>query len=86
MQNELILYFFSLREESPDEAAEALLAQAMDAILMMKVLPRIEGDEDLLDKPLKALAQFTENYPQASRKIAEMQERLPQAHFTCFWP
>lgn len=86
VQNELILYFFSLREESPDEAAEALLAQAMDAILMMKVLPRIEGDEDLLDKPLKTLAQFTENYPQASRKIAEMQKRLPQAHFTCFWP
>lgn len=86
VQNELILYFFSLREENPDEAAKALLAQAMDAILMMKVLPRIEGDEDLLDKPLKALAQFTENYPQASRKIAEMQERLPQAHFTCFWP
>lgn len=86
VQNELILYFFSLREENPDEAAEALLAQAMDAILMMKVLPRIEGDEDLLDKPLKALAQFTENYPQASMKIAEMQERLPQAHFTCFWP
>lgn len=86
VQNELILYFFSLREENPDEAAEALLAQAMAAILMMKVLPRIEGDEDLLDKPLKALAQFTENYPQASRKIAEMQERLPQAHFTCFWP
>lgn len=86
VQNELILYFFSLREENPDKAAEALLAQAMDAILLMKVLPRIEGDEDLLDKPLKALAQFTENYPQASRKIAEMQERLPQAHFTCFWP
>ncbi len=86
VQNELILYFFSLREENPDETAEALLAQAIDAILMMKVLPRIEGDEDLLDKPLKALAQFTENYPQASRKIAEMQERLPQAHFTCFWP
>lgn len=86
VQNELILYFFSLREENPDETAEALLAQAMDAILMMKVLPRIEGDEDLLDKPLNALAQFTENYPQASRKIAEMQERLPQAHFTCFWP
>ena len=86
VQNELILYFFSLREENPDETAEALLAQAMDAILMMKVLPRIEGDEDLLDKPLKALAQFTENYPQASRKIAEMQERLPRAHFTSFWP
>ena len=80
VQNELILYFFSLREENPDEAA--------DAILMMKVLPRIEGDEDLLDKPLKELAAFTaeRNCTASSNKIAEMQERLPRAHFTSFWP
>ncbi|MGN0286015.1 MAG: McrB family protein [Segatella copri] len=86
VQNELVLYFYSLREEKPEETAENLLASAMDAILMMKVLPRIEGDEDLLEKPLKALADFTAAYPQASKKIAEMQQRLPQAHFTSFWP
>lgn len=86
VQNELVLYFYSLREEKPDNDAETLLASAMDSILMMKVLPRIEGDEDLLEKPLKALADFTAAYPQASKKIAEMQERLPQAHFTSFWP
>ena len=86
VQNELVLYFYSLREEKSDTDAETLLASAMDSILMMKVLPRIEGDEDLLEKPLKALAEFTEVYPQASKKIAEMQERLPQAHFTSFWP
>lgn len=86
VQNELVLYFYSLREEKPDTDAETLLASAMDAILMMKVLPRIEGDEDLLEKPLKALADFTVAYPQASKKIAEMQQRLPQAHFTSFWP
>ena len=86
VQNELVLYFYSLREEKPDADAETLLASAMDSILMMKVLPRIEGDEDLLEKPLKALAEFTADYPQASKKIAEMQERLPQAHFTSFWP
>ena len=86
VQNELVLYFFSLRQEKPDEAKETLLASAMDAILMMKVLPRIEGDEDLLEKPLKALAEFTAAYPQASKKISEMQQRLPQAHFTSFWP
>lgn len=77
VQNELILYFFSLREENSDEASEVLLAQAMDAILMTKVLPRIEGDEDLLDKPLKALAQFTENYPQASRKSPRCRSVCP---------
>ena len=86
VQNELVLYFYSLREEKPDTDAETLLASAMDSILMMKVLPRIEGDEDLLEKPLKALADFTAAYPQASKKIAEMQQRLPQAHFTSFWP
>lgn len=86
VQNELVLYFYSLREEKPDTDAETLLASAMDSILMMKVLPRIEGDEDLLEKPLKALAESTAHYPQASKKIAEMQERLPQAHFTSFWP
>lgn len=86
VQNELVLFFYSLREEKPETDAEALLASAMDAILMMKVLPRIEGDEDLLEKPLKALAEFTAAYPQASKKIAEMQQRLPQAHFTSFWP
>lgn len=86
VQNELVLYFYSLREEKPEETAEELLNSAMDAILMMKVLPRIEGDEDLLEKPLKTLADFTLAYPQASKKIAEMQQRLPQAHFTSFWP
>ena len=86
VQNELILYFYSLREEKSDDSAETLLATAMDAILMMKVLPRIEGDEDLLEEPLKELAVFTENYPNSSIKIAEMQERLSRAHFTSFWP
>lgn len=86
VQNELVLYFYSLREEKPEETAENLLTSAMDAILMMKVLPRIEGDEDLLKDPLEKLANFTANYPQASNKIAEMQRRLPQAHFTSFWP
>lgn len=86
VQNELVLYFYSLREEKPEETAENLLTSAMDAILMMKVLPRIEGDEDLLKEPLEKLANFTTNYPQASKKIDEMQRRLPQAHFTSFWP
>ena len=86
VQNELVLYFYSLREEKSDTDAETLLASAMDSILMMKVLPRIEGDEDLLEKPLKALAEFTATYPLASKKVAEMQQRLPQAHFTSFWP
>ena len=87
VQNELVLYFYELRKEKKveDVSAEELLAQAMDAILMLKVLPRIEGDEELLEKPLEALAEFTANYKQAHAKVEEMQNRL-NAHFTSFWP
>lgn len=86
VQNELVLYFSALRQEQSDTDASELLAQAVDGVMMMKVLPRIEGDEDLLEKPLKQLAAFAASYQQASRKIAEMQQRLQQAHFTSFWP
>lgn len=88
VQNELVLYFVSLREEAEnkDLTTEELLNKAMDGILMMKVLPRIEGDRDLLEKPLKRLTDYVKNYTSASTKIEEMQKRLDNSHFTSFWP
>ena len=88
VQNELVLYFAALRqEEAHKETPTAeLLATAMDQILMMKVLPRIEGDDELLEKPLERLAAYAQGYPKASAKIKEMQERLGRSHFTSFWP
>ena len=88
VQNELVLYFVSLREEAENKelTTEELLNKAMDGILMMKVLPRIEGDRDLLEKPLERLTDFVKNYTFASAKIEEMQKRLDNSHFTSFWP
>lgn len=87
VENELIIYFTALREEKHDSAPEELLNCAIDDILMMKVLPRIEGNEDVLEAPLKGLAIFTQGkYPKASAKVQEMQERLKINHFTSFWP
>lgn len=86
VQNELILYFAALRADSPDVEKEKLLATAIDSILMMKVLPRIEGDVDLLKEPLKALAEYTADYPQSRGKVKEMTDRLDQGQFTSFWP
>lgn len=88
VQNELVLYFAALRQEEAHKATGTaeLLATAMDQILMMKVLPRIEGDDELLEKPLERLAVYAEGYPKASTKIKEMQERLGRSHFTSFWP
>ena len=88
VQNELVLYFVSLRQEADNKelSTEELLNKAMDGILMMKVLPRIEGDKDLLEECLKKLAEFAKDYPSASIKISEMQDRLNKLQFTSFWP
>lgn len=85
--NELILHFYALRWEDKDAEFEELYKKALDNILMMKVLPRIEGNEDLVKEPLAQLATWTEvAYPKANAKIIEMRERLELSHFTSFWP
>lgn len=85
--NELILHFYALRMEDKDAEFEELYNKALDNILMMKVLPRIEGNEDLVKEPLAQLATWTEvAYPKANAKIIEMRERLELSHFTSFWP
>ena len=85
--NELILHFYALRWENKDAEFENLYNKALDNILMMKVLPRIEGNEDLVKEPLAQLDTWTAGvYPKANAKIKEMRERLECAHFTSFWP
>lgn len=85
--NELILHFYALRMEDKGAEFEELYNKALDNILMMKVLPRIEGNEDLVKEPLAQLATWTEvAYPKANAKIVEMRERLERSHFTSFWP
>ena len=86
VQNELMLYFYQLWLEDKSLEWETILNTACDQILMMKVLPRIEGDEELLQKPLERLAVFCEQFVSAKKKIKEMTERLGQSRFTSFWP
>lgn len=45
VENELILYFGSLRKLDPDSPTEELVNKAFLAVLLEKVLPRVEGDE-----------------------------------------
>lgn len=86
VQNELMLYFYQLWLEDKTARWRDILNTAYDQILMMKVLPRIEGDEELLENPLKELATFCEPYINASKKIKEMTDRLGQSRFASFWP
>jgi energy-coupling factor transporter ATP-binding protein EcfA2 len=88
VQNELVLYFRNLRYINPQKPFDELFASAVDFMLKMKVLPRIEGDEDMVKKPLNALDVWTtENgYTASSPKIKEMLVRLDHAHYTSYWP
>ena len=77
--NELILHFYALRWENKDAEFEELYYKAL--------LPRIEGNEDLVKEPLAQLATWSEvAYPKANAKIVEMRECLERSHFTSFWP
>ena len=87
VQNELMLYFYQMWLEDKNARWRNILNTACDQILMMKVLPRIEGDEELLEKPLERLIGFCEPFfPNATKKLFEMKERLELSRFTSFWP
>ena len=86
VQNELMLYFYQLWLEDKTAKWRDILNTACDQILMMKVLPRIEGDGELLETPLDELERFCDSYTNASKKIAEMKSRLEKSQFTSFWP
>ena len=53
--NEAVLYYRSLSVLYPEQAT---LDKVFNDILMMKVLPRIEGEQDRAKKPLEGLQQF----------------------------
>jgi hypothetical protein len=94
VQNELVLYFYELQREykasdwweNKFEDWQKTLNESVDQILMMKVLPRVEGDDVLLDKPMERLEEFCAPYKDAAKKVKEMRERLDKAQFTSFWP
>ncbi len=86
VQNELVIYFYELWNDNRSERWREILKSATDQILMMKVLPRIEGDNELLEKPLDRLIEFATPFTTASKKLAEMKSRLELSSFTSFWP
>ena len=92
--NELCVYLGHLLEKNSDvsdEDFDKMIDTAVDQITMMKILPRIEGDEDMfaiekseknrLEKMMELFDPATESY----KKLEEMNNRL-ESGFTRFWP
>ena len=96
--NELVIYLGALMDEATakgeaidDDALPALIDQAMDQITLMKILPRIEGDEDMFRRSggtnvLKTLQSLFSEDTDSYRKLEEMADRLDRTGFTRFWP
>lgn len=96
--NELVIYLGALMDEATakgeaidDDALPALIDQAMDQITLMKILPRIEGDEDMFRRSggtnvLKTLQSLFSEDSDSYRKLEEMTDRLNRTGFTRFWP
>ena len=93
VQNELLIYMSELKREIEykDLPIEDLFIKAFDDIMMKKVLPRIEGDDELLGNKTKGklhnLLEFADEkkLEKSKGKINEMLGRL-DSHFTSFWP
>ena len=96
--NELVVYLGALMDEAAakgeaidDDALPTLINQAMDQITLMKILPRIEGDEDMFRRSggtnvLKTLQSLFSEDSDSYKKLREMIDRLDRTGFTRFWP
>lgn len=85
--NELCIYLGVLLDDGV--AYDEAVAAAVDQITLMKILPRIEGDQDLLgvgeDSKLAQLMKKFDSETASYKKLKEMNDRL-EGGFTRFWP
>ena len=92
--NELVVYLGALLDEEKgiiDETLPDLINKAVDQITLMKILPRIEGDEDMFRRSggtnvLKVLQELFAETTDSYKKLEEMMKRLGNTGFTRFWP
>lgn len=95
--NELCIYAGVLLDDG--EEIDNAISKAVDQITLMKILPRIEGDEDmfvLTNKDQNEVSKFNNKLEQLQEvvgkdsasgvKLEEMKERLKNSSFTRFWP
>ena len=85
--NELVIYAGVLLDDG--KGMDEAINEAVDQITLMKILPRIEGDEDMLgnakDENNRLCQLIKVVGPKSQAKIKEMNRRL-ESGFTRFWP
>ena len=86
--NELCIYAGVLLDDGKE--IDTAIADAIDQITLMKILPRIEGDEDMFvsknENKLRNLQACFAEDTASWKKLEEMITRLENSSFTRFWP
>jgi len=78
----LFAFNFSLLKTKPEDWKNSVL----DEMTLMKILPRIEGDEDKTKLLDDLIIIFQENnLPKSLNKATEMANRRRISHYTSFW-
>ncbi|MBR4899226.1 MAG: AAA family ATPase [Prevotella sp.] len=93
-RNEFLLYVVNnLPYKTEGETDDYVIKRALDEIISMKILSRIEGDADrignLLERLIKVIKEllgesFSEDNSISLKKLAEMENRL-KSGYTSFW-
>lgn len=97
--NEMVIYLGVLMDEKKEQGEmtedilPSLINETVDRIMLMKILPRIEGDKDVFkdgsnENKLKQLSDFCNmnKFEASEKKVQEMSDRLESSDFTRFWP
>ena len=86
--NEMCIYAGVMLDSGKD--VDEAIAAAVDQITLMKILPRIEGDEDMFvsknENKLRNLQACFAEDTASWKKLEEMITRLENSSFTRFWP
>jgi 5-methylcytosine-specific restriction enzyme B len=87
VRDEFLIYMANMKVLS-DKDSDDWLNSSLDVLLNMKVLPRIEGDEERTGKSLQGLEEIavSKAFIKSSKKIEEMKNRLQKYHYTSYWP
>lgn len=87
VRDEFLIYFANNRMISKEDSTE-WKDSALDTLFNMKILPRIEGDEEKTQEPIEKLEQLLQdkNFANSSKKLHEMKVRLEKYQYTSYWP
>lgn len=85
VRDEFLIYCYY--SSLDDKKAKAWLQKSLDEMTSMKILSRIEGDENKIGNILTDLKSImNENFITSITKLDEMQLRLTKSGYTSYWP